>query len=118
MMLTASRTSVKPGTGEFGQVLQFPQRRMATPRPAILPAFDAAPATDLSDDLARYEQEGPVDYRHRALMNLIAVVIVTLLIASGVWIADTIADMQRDQDCLLQGRMNCAPIEVTVSNRQ
>jgi hypothetical protein len=36
-----------------------------------------------------------------------------ILIGLGVWIADTISDMQRAQDCVMQGRQNCAPIETT-----
>ena len=47
-------------------------------------------------------------------MNVIAVVIVSLLVGVGVWLADTIADMEKAQDCLMQGRQNCAPIEVPV----
>jgi hypothetical protein len=68
------------------------------------------------DDFAAYEQDPdePVDYRKRMLMNVIAVAVVTLLVGAGVWIADTIADLQRDQDCVLQGRSNCAPIELPV----
>jgi len=93
---------------KFGQVLYFPRRRPSgPPRPA--PTGEAEPA----DDLARYEKEHdePVDYRRRMLMNVIAVAIVTLLIAAGVWIADSIADLQKDQDCIMQGRTDCAPIE-------
>lgn len=65
------------------------------------------------DDLAQYEEEDSnVDYRHRMLMNVIAAVVVVLLIVFGVWIADVIADMERNQDCLMQGRQNCEPIEI------
>ena len=46
------------------------------------------------------------------LMNVIAVVVVTVLVGIGVWLADTIAEMERNQDCVLQGRQNCAPIEI------
>jgi len=67
------------------------------------------------DDLAAFEEEDRhIDYRHRMVMNVIAVVIVSVLISAGVWIADTIADMQKVQDCALQGRQNCAPIELPV----
>jgi hypothetical protein len=37
-----------------------------------------------------------------------------VLIGVGVWLADTIADMERDQDCVLQVRQNCAPIELAI----
>jgi hypothetical protein len=96
-------------TEEFGQVLRFPRRGAGQQRRPGR-AGEAEPA----DDLARYEQDQdePVDYRRRMRMNVIAVAIVTLLICAGVWIADTIADMQKDQDCIMQGRANCAPLEI------
>ena len=93
-----------------GQILQFQLRRppqLQRPRQAAT-AGDAEPL----DDLAQYEEEAPIDYRQRMLMNLIAVAIVSALICVGVWIADTIADMQKAQDCIMQGRQNCAPIQV------
>jgi hypothetical protein len=102
---------------EFGQVLPFRRR----PSPFTIAAVPAArPDTQFraagqtaDNDFARYEQEQdePIDYRQRMLMNMIAAAIVILLIGSGVWIADTIGAMQKDQDCALQGRTNCAPIE-------
>ena len=53
-----------------------------------------------------------------SLLNLaFTVVIVSVLISAGVWIADTIAVMQKAQDCALQGRQNCAPIEVPVTKK-
>jgi hypothetical protein len=92
-----------------GQVVHFRPRR----RP-IQPLFPGPADTAADDDLAQYEQDEKINYRQRMLMNVIAVVIVTLLVGIGVWIADTIAEMEKDQDCLLQGRGNCAPIEVPV----
>jgi hypothetical protein len=92
-----------------GQILQFQLRRRITaplPRP-IVTTGDTNPP----DDLAQYEQEDlHINYRHRMLMNMMAVMIVTVLIVAGVWIADIIEDMQKAQDCLMQGRQNCAPI--------
>jgi hypothetical protein len=100
---------------EFGQVLHFPRRR-----PGQQPLRGPAGAAEPADDLARYEedQDEPVDYRRRMLMNVIAIAIVTFLIGAGVWIADSIADMQKDQDCIMQGRANCAPIETPAPARQ
>ncbi len=45
-------------------------------------------------------------------MNVIALAVVTFLVGAGVWLADTITDMEKDQDCVMQGRVNCAPIEL------
>jgi hypothetical protein len=117
-MQIAPRRTEPDDSGKFGQVLQFPQRHAGTP-PSPSPAGpggDLEP--ELPDDLASYEQDAPIDYRHRALMNGIAMVIVTLLVACGVWLADTITGMERDQDCVMQGRVNCAPIELPIPNRQ
>jgi hypothetical protein len=99
-----------------GQILSFQMRRrlgVATARHA--PVTPDGDGVEPVDDLAAFEEEdGIIDYRHRMLMNVIAVVIVSILITAGVWIADTIAAMQKAQDCALQGRQNCAPIEVPV----
>ena len=77
-------------------------------------------AEDDLDDFARFERErdGPIDYRHRMFMNLIALAILVSLVVAGVWIADTISDLQREQDCLMQGRSNCAPIEVPIPGHE
>jgi hypothetical protein len=107
------------GTDEFGQVLPFRHRRGQLRLPAtVIHTADAS--TEPADHLAQYEQEPaePVDYRQRMLMNVIALAIVTLLVGAGVWIADTIADIQNDQDCVMQGRSNCARIEAPEPKRQ
>ena len=100
--------------GPLGQVLKFEPRRPG--KPFFVPA-KPQPIEDDFDDFARFEQEQdePIDYRHRMIMNLIAVAILISLVVVGVWIADTISELQREQDCLMQGRSNCAPIEVPAS---
>jgi hypothetical protein len=106
-------------TDEFGQVLAF-RRRPGQRRVSASFARSGGPDTGLADDLAQYEQEPdePIDYRQRMLMNMIAIAIVTVLVGAGVWITDTITDLDKDQDCVMQGRGNCAPIEVPAPNRQ
>ena len=107
-------------TRQTAQVLQFRPRQDAADHfsagAATSLAAQQEPDRHLLGDLAQYEQDQEADedlnYPHRMLMNIIAVAVVTLLIGVGVWLADTIADMERDQDCVLQGRQNCAPIEV------
>jgi hypothetical protein len=101
------------GAGPFGQILKFEPRRPGKPSFAVA---TPQPIEDELDDFARFEQEQdePIDYRHRMIMNLIALAILISLVGLGVWIADTISDLQRKQDCLMQGRSNCAPIEVPI----
>jgi hypothetical protein len=65
------------------------------------------------DDLSQYEQgDEPDDYRHRMLMNAAALVVVALLVGAGLWIANTMAAMRKNQDCVLSGRRGCTPVEV------
>jgi hypothetical protein len=107
--------TVEGSAPRTAQVLQFRSRqRAAEPSPADADALEPDD-TPLLDDLSRYEQDRedePVNYARRMLMNVIAIAVVAILIGVGVWLADTIAQMERDQDCVLQGRHNCAPIEV------
>jgi hypothetical protein len=64
------------------------------------------------DDLSKYEHgDEPDDYRHRMLMNGAAALVVALLIGAGLWIADTMATMRKNQDCVLSGRRGCTPVE-------
>jgi len=109
------------GPPHTAQVLQFRPRASLAEHPAeranVRELFPE-PDDDHFDHLAEFEQDPEedetVNYPHRMLMNVIAVAIVTVLIGVGVWLADTIADMERDQDCVLQGRQNCAPIELAI----
>jgi hypothetical protein len=65
-------------------------------------------------DLAKYERGNETeDYRHRMMVNVAAFVFVIALIGVGLWLADTMATMRRNQDCVLSGRRGCSPVEVT-----
>ena len=88
-----------------GQVLPF------RPRGALRQAEDARPPVP---DLKKFERppEEPDDFRHRMLMNGLGLLVTILLIAGGLWIAEVMAHMRKDQDCVLTGRASCTPIEV------
>jgi hypothetical protein len=47
------------------------------------------------------------------VVNLVAFVFVVALIGAGLWLADTMARMRHDQDCVLSGRRGCSPVEVS-----
>jgi hypothetical protein len=71
------------------------------------------PAPTPVEDLAKYEgHESPDDYRNRMIVNVAAFLFVAALIGAGLWLADTMARMRKDQDCVLSGRRGCAPVEV------
>jgi hypothetical protein len=46
------------------------------------------------------------------VMNGVALVIVTALIGAGLWLATTMADMRKNQDCVLSGRAGCTPVDI------
>jgi len=99
---------------QSGQILSFRLRRRVGRQPLRHPA-PVPDDANVVGDLSGYEDEDRnINYRHRMLMNVIAVLVVSLLIGAGVWIADIIAAMQKAQDCVLQGRQNCAPIQLPV----
>lgn len=84
------------------RVLRFVPRTSAT-----LPDHPTAPA----DDLSRYQQPAePDDFRHRMMANAAAFAFTALLIGAGIWLAVTIADLRKTQDCVLMGRRDCARI--------
>ena len=95
-----------------GQILQFRRRggslfvHHAPPPPQVpdLKKFESAP-------------EEPAEYRHRMLMNALALGFTVLLVAGGIWIADVMAHMRKDQDCVLIGRPGCTPVNVPAAPR-
>lgn len=69
-------------------------------------------------DLGRYERSGDRDdYRHRMLTNGAALLVCIVLVVTGVWIANTMAEMRKNQDCVLSGRRGCTPVDVPVRSR-
>ncbi len=84
--------------------MKFPGRRAPSPAAAPSPV----------DDLAKFAGGvGSDDYRHRMTVNIVAFVFVLALIGVGLWLADTMAEMRKNQDCVLSGRRGCTPVEVT-----
>jgi hypothetical protein len=66
------------------------------------------------EDLGKFERDGEVDdYRHRMMMNTATFLFVVALIGAGLWLANTMATMRRNQDCVLAGHRNCTPVEVS-----
>ncbi len=65
-------------------------------------------------DLSRYERnhDEADDFRHRMLANLAAFAFTVALTAIGIWLAMSIADLRKTQDCVLMGRRDCARISV------
>ncbi|MGA8945989.1 MAG: hypothetical protein WA725_09895 [Pseudolabrys sp.] len=66
------------------------------------------------ESLAKYEHsEDQDDYCHRMIVNTAVFVFVVGLIGAALWLADTMATMRKNQDCVLSGRRGCTPVEVS-----
>src|SRR5271169_4472916 len=65
------------------------------------------------DDLSKYSRAPDEEsYRHRMVMNLLAFLVLALIVFCGIWLANTMTQLRKDQDCVLSGRTNCALIQV------
>ena len=49
---------------------------------------------------------------NRNLENAVMLGFLVVLVAAGIWLLVTMADIRKVQDCAAQGRRNCATIEV------
>jgi hypothetical protein len=100
---------------EEHRVLQFRPRTLAQP-----PRLRGEPGDKPREpntrgepnDLRRYEHddEEADDFRHRMLANVAALAFTVALTAIGIWLAMSIADLRKTQDCVLMGRRDCARI--------
>lgn len=96
-------------------VLKFRPRTPVHP-----PARQEEPAPpaklgQVARDLSRYERprEQPDDYRQRMFANIAAFAFTVALTAVGIWLAMSIADLRKTQDCIQMGRRDCVKISVT-----
>jgi hypothetical protein len=111
-------------TEEEHQVLQFrPRNAPPSPTPRT-PAFrgnavitplhhDSSEPAPLSRlDLSRFEtpREEVDEFRHRMLANIAAFAFTIALTVVAIWLAMSIADLRKTQDCVLMGRRDCVRI--------
>jgi|DewCreStandDraft_4_1066084.scaffolds.fasta_scaffold27140_5 hypothetical protein len=84
-------------------------------------ALFTRPLPELSpvEDLRKYEADAePDDYRHRMIMNLAGLAATIVLIVIGIWLADSMAQLRKDQDCVLTGRRDCAALRTAIPPRR
>jgi hypothetical protein len=109
----AVKTQRPIATDDEHRVLQFRPRHSVQPRVSQTHAV-GQPRHDDGEplDLTRYEQarEQPDDFRHRMLANIAAFAFTVALLAIGIWLAVSISDMRKTQDCVSMGRRDCARI--------
>ena len=58
------------------------------------------------------EPEPPEDQGSRAIENAVMLGFFVVLVAAGVWLLGTMAEVRKAQDCAAQGRRNCGTIEI------
>jgi len=103
---------VAASTEEEHRVLQFRPRPAASASGQRVNPSEAARPFEAANDLSRYERrrEEPDDFRHRMLANVAAGAFTIALLAIGIWLAVSIAELRRTQDCVLMGRRDCVRI--------
>jgi hypothetical protein len=113
--LAAVKTQQPIASEDEHRVLKFRPRTLAHPPGRQAGPGSQAPQRDTGEepnDLSRYERDRsePDDFRRRMLANVAAAAFTVALTAVGLWLAMSIADMRRTQDCVLMGRRDCARI--------
>ena len=61
-----------------------------------------------SDDPAQMRR---VEHRERMITNIVLLLIFAVLVGIGVWLSNAMLDARRADECITQGRRNCAPID-------
>ncbi len=60
------------------------------------------------------KREPPEDEGNRGIENAVMLCFFVVLVAAGIWLLATMADVRKAQDCAAQGRRNCATIDARV----
>jgi hypothetical protein len=63
------------------------------------------------------EPDKEPDEGNRTVENMVLAGFFVVLVAAGVWLLGTMADVRKVQDCAAQGRRNCQTIEVPERSR-
>jgi hypothetical protein len=109
---TAVKTQLPLHRDNEHVVVKFRPRTSAHPPGQRDQPVDQAGNAPAAKDLSGYERprDEPDDFRHRMLANVAALAFTVALTAIGIWLAISIADLRRTQDCVLMGRRDCARI--------
>ena len=95
---------------EKGRILPFRRRGKTHSTPGPTSTDEPIEGVD------KYAVSEPDNYRQRMINNGLAFVACVVLAAIGIWLATSIAEMRRNQDCVLSGRRNCAQLNVPPAN--
>jgi hypothetical protein len=57
------------------------------------------------------DSDGIETARERRIANFVLLLFVLAVVGGGIWLADAMFNQRMLDDCLAQGRRNCAPID-------
>jgi hypothetical protein len=106
----------RPIADDEHRVLQFrPRSALHSPQLHNAPLQSHPRGQSEPLDLSRYEKPRPEpdDFRQRMLANVAAFAFTVALTAIGIWLAMSIADLRKTQDCVAMGRHDCVRISTT-----
>ena len=63
------------------------------------------------------KEPDPPEEGSRTVENAVMAGFFIVLVAAGIWLLGTMADVRKAQDCAAQGRRNCATIEAPERTR-
>jgi len=113
-MIEAAMGSEQRQPSESGRVVTF-RRRSSGPLQNRASGNESAAKFDTTAvaDLQKYQRaREEEDYRHRMVVNGLALAFCIVLAVAGVWLVNEIAEMKRIQDCVLSGRAGCIPLDL------
>ena len=85
-----------------------PHTQMATDDDHRVLQFRPRHSDALRGDVVVPDADETDDFCHRMWTNAAALVFTVALVGFGIWLAVSIADLRRTQDCVLMGRRDCA----------
>jgi hypothetical protein len=66
------------------------------------------------DEEGNEGKQPPEEEDNRGIENAVMLAFFVVLVAAGIWLLATMADVRKVQDCAAQGRRNCGAIDVPV----
>jgi hypothetical protein len=104
-------------SGDGGRIIMF-RPRTITAAPISTPVSGERSASSPVSDLAKFERtQEQDDYRRRMIVNAVALAFTVVLVGAGIWIAESMATIRKNQDCVLMGRKSCAPVPIPAGDR-
>ncbi len=112
-------SELRDKTEPRGRVIFFPKRSaLRKGRPNFSRPQSAGDDSAAIGDLSQFERgTGGDDYARRMIINALAFGFIVMLTIAGLWIAESIALLRKNEDCALSGRRDCADLGLNAQQR-